>query len=49
MVFTDEDPVDSVVTDSQLSQTVQEQFTGKRRAASQMPILVYWLVLILCF
>ncbi|KJA18018.1 hypothetical protein HYPSUDRAFT_45732 [Hypholoma sublateritium FD-334 SS-4] len=28
MVFTDEDPVDSVVTDSQLSQTDQEQFTG---------------------
>ena len=31
--FTGEAPVDSVVTDSQLSKTVQEQFTGECRIA----------------
>lgn len=34
MLFTDEAPVDSVVADSHLSQTVQEQFSGKRLVRS---------------
>lgn len=37
-VFTSEEPLDSVVEDSKLSQTVQEQFAGFSYDGSHMPV-----------